>query len=184
MNELLLMCFVTPILVLTVLSDFKNEKIPNSLLLILLIINTLFNLNSIIFMEPMNLALQSHLLKTGECILFFIILFPFFSIGALGAGDIKLIFVTSLGLSCPLKFFKLFLAYAFVQAVIKMISEGNLGRVKNLFYYIKNCAMHKKLLPYENTTLTNDRMEHSIHLSLSIVLAAITEILLAYGSKF
>ena len=48
------------------------------------------------------------------------ILFPFFSIGAIGAGDVKLILISALVMEKPILFFFTIFAIAAVISVIKL----------------------------------------------------------------
>ncbi len=160
------------ILSIIAIFDILKHKIPNLLLMILLIINLLsgeiiFNLNKV--------TLEGTLQRVGCLAVIFAILYPFFAIGALGAGDVKLILVTVLGVEKPLLFVLMVFAIAAVESVIKILCVGNVRiRIVHLLEYFKTIVRTKAVIPYEDFSLSSDdKLDHSIHLSVPILLAAL-----------
>ncbi len=105
--------------------------------------------------------------------LFFIFLFNFFSIGAIGAGDLKLIMVVSLGYKRPLLFQIVTLIIAFIQSLIQMIRFKNFqSRIQYLLNYIASIRRTGGISLYvPRETVATEKKEYSIHLSISIFLA-------------
>jgi prepilin peptidase CpaA len=160
------------ILCITAVFDILKHKIPNLLLMILLIINLLsgeiiFNLNKVTF--------EGTLQRIGCLAVIFAILYPFFAIGALGAGDVKLILVTVVRMEKPLLFVLVVFAIATAESVIKILCIGNVKvRIAHLLDYFKTIVRSKTVIPYEDFSLSSDaKLDHSIHLSIPVLLAAI-----------
>ncbi|MCQ2519865.1 MAG: prepilin peptidase [Lachnospiraceae bacterium] len=152
---------------LTVIIDFWKHKIPNYLVIILLIINLLsVNIDSRITSEGM-------LLRIGKLMLILIFLFPFFSVGALGAGDIKLIIVAAISIGEPLIYFLTIWIVALLIGVTKLLLRKKVkNRIKHLFLYFRNLFLSGIITPYlEEQDLQNieKRVKYSVHLSLPIL---------------
>ena len=160
------------VLLIIALFDILKHRIPNLLLMILLIIN-LFS--GEIILGQNKVASEGTLQRIGCLIVIFAILYPFFAIGALGAGDVKLILVTMPGMEKPFLFVLMVFAVATVESVLKILFVGNVkDRIIYLFDYFKTIVRYKTIIPYEDFSLSSDnKLEHSIHLSVPILLAAI-----------
>ena len=140
--------------------------------MILLIVNLIFGeikfSNSIITLEEV-------LTRLVCLVIVFVIMFPFFSIGALGAGDVKLILVTAMVMRKPLVFMLVVFLLAAAIAVFKILRAGSVKeRVTYLFDYLKSLIRYQTVIPYVDPTLTGDgKISFSIHLSVPIFLGAI-----------
>ena len=101
--------------------DVRKAKIPNILILLLV----LFQTGALLFSQ---FVLNKPLLSGGEffqriiaAAAVFGFLYPFFKIGGLGAGDVKLITVTVLSVSYPLYFLLAVFAIGSVISLIRII---------------------------------------------------------------
>ena len=162
---------ITGVISLIVLWDIKDGIIPNILLVMLLIIkiakvgasiavNT--NDTSGTFMDVLG--------GIGCIVLMVLLLFPFFSVGALGAGDVKLIAVSALGLYKPMLFFLTVFVIALLMGVIKLLAAGSLkSRLGYLFGYLKGVLVSGMVSPY--IAADPYKMSYSVHLSLPILAA-------------
>jgi len=126
-----------------VIMDYKYYKIPNSLNLWGLISAIVFNL---LWYEPYNL----YSIAIGLAIPF-ILLYPVFLIGGIGAGDIKLLCVigTVIGVKSSIRF-----------TIIAFVIAGIIGIIKLIFIKIKNSKNKRYLL-------------HKIHFSYAIFVTSI-----------
>lgn len=154
---------------LTVITDFWKHKIPNYLVMIILVINLLsVNIDSRITSEGM-------LLRIGKLMLILVFLFPFFSVGAIGAGDVKLITVAAIPISEPLIYFLTIWIVALLIGIAKLLLRKNVkNRIKHLFLYFRNLFLSGIITPYlEDPDLQNieKRVKYSVHLSLPIIIS-------------
>lgn len=116
-----------------------------------------------------------------RCITILILLFLlyiFFSIGAIGAGDLKLLAVTVICFERPALFFAVTFIIAAVLSLIQIYRFGVLiPRIRYLIEYCKDVYVSKIPKPY-SVGDAKEKIKYSIHLSLPILLAAITMIAL------
>lgn len=119
-----------------------------------------------------------------ECIIqniiVLVILFPFFSISAIGAGDIKCICMAGFFLNSR-QFFNS-IVYCFIIAAVfslcKIVWDHSLRkRMKHFFSYLRHCFLCQKFFPYE-TEYFNQK--HTIHLAVPIFLG----VLLSVGGTY
>jgi len=110
------------VLISAAITDVRHAKIPNILVLILAIFQ-------IIYFFTVRFALNKPVLSGSlifERILaaaaVFLLLYPFFKIGGLGAGDVKLITLTVLSVDKPLLFMMITFSVGALFSVIKLIS--------------------------------------------------------------
>lgn len=159
-------------LCLTVIIDIWKHIIPNCLLVILLIINLLSAATLIV---DSRVTFEGMLLRTGCMVLIFVFLFPFFSIGAIGGGDVKLILVSAMVVEAPLVYFATVFVVAAILAIIKMIASGNgVARIKHLALYVKTTILTKSINPYLDEELKgNGKIKFSVHLSIPVLVASI-----------
>lgn len=164
------------ILGLTILSDVRFHRIPNILLMILLIINFLFVKTSGFNLYDSYSTHEGMLLRVGYVALIGLFLFPFFSIGAIGAGDLKLIVVMAFIMEKPFVFFFMVFASAALIGIIKLMVQGEAGnRARYLLNYCRQLFFFQTLdtyLPAETETTT--KLTYSIHLSIPVFLATLT----------
>lgn len=159
-------------LVLIVLWDVRKHIIPNKLLIELLTIQVVTY--SVLETKQDAFEILSDVLKQLICIFIFsIFLFVFFSVGAIGAGDLKLLVVMSLGYKRPLIFILVTLVIALIQSLIQMIRRRNFySRIKYLCNYLidfRNSGELKSYIPREISSA--DKKEYSIHLSIPVLIA-------------
>lgn len=161
------------IFILTVLCDFRNERIPNSLLLILLFINTCFVVYSTFGEKEQKFTGKSLIYRFFIMAILFLFFFLFFSVGALGAGDIKLILICCIVQNELLNFILLVFAFGALQSLVKIIFTGTFSeRLRYIKNYLVSVIVLKSILPYEQSVSHNEKTKHSIHFSLSITAAA------------
>lgn len=171
-DELFYIILEISVLFLAVIIDIWKHKIPNILVMILLIINLLSIETSIV---DSSITFEGMLLRTGQLALILIFLFPFFSVGALGAGDIKIIIVTALGLDRPFYYFVIIWISAAVLAVGKLVIRKEAkARTKHLYVYIKTIFLTGKITPYLDESVKKEaKVSYSVHLSVPVLMAKI-----------
>ncbi len=160
------------VLALAIVIDVWKHKIPNDLLMILLVIN-LISVHTL--SVDLELTFEGMLWQICQMVLIFGILFPFFSIGAIGAGDVKLILISALVMEKPILFFFTIFAIAAVISVIKLFLINKKHRRFNyLTLYVKNLILTKAIGPYIDYGLKSEhKVEYSVHLSIPVFLAAV-----------
>lgn len=161
-------------LVLIVLWDVRKHIIPNKLLLVLLTIQVVTY--GVLITKHDTFEIFSDVLKRVICIfLFSFFLFVFFSVGAIGAGDLKLFVVMSLGYKRPLIFILVTFVIALIQSLIQMIRHRNfVSRIKYLCNYIidfRNTGVMKSYIPNEINPA--DKKDYSIHLSIPVFISGV-----------
>jgi len=142
------MLFVYALISSAVIMDYKYFKIPNS-----------FNLWGLISAIFLNLFLegQYNLYSMAIGLLMpFLLLYPVFIIGGIGAGDVKLLCV--IGIVLGMKSSMIFTVYCFLIA-------GIIGILKLLFIKIRS-EKNKR------------NFRHKIHFSYAIFAASILELLI------
>lgn len=160
---------ISAVLFVTVLIDVRYHRIPNMILVILLLIRLLSALLQTIadgsFTDP-EILLPRYL----TVLFIFIILYFFFSTGTLGAGDLKLIVVTALSVCDPLKYTLLIFVTGSVMSVFLMLRNGILRkRFKTFASYIGRCIGKGRALPYHDATVgPEEKIGYSLHLSIPV----------------
>lgn len=154
---------------MAVLYDMRYFKVPNILQIILLILQLLSIFNSLFF-EKKSVEIYPFFiwLVTLSAALF--LLFPFFSIGALGAGDYKLLVILMLRIEKPFVFlFEVFITAALLS-LIQMLKNRNLKIRLNFFLaYLNQVLNSQKLTPYHSPTLkAREKANYSIHFTIPI----------------
>ena len=157
---------------MAIVFDILKHKIPNLLLVIILIVN-LFS-GEIKFDN--SITLEESLTKLACLTIIFAVMFPFFSIGSLGAGDVKLILVTAIIMKQPLYFLLAVFLWAALISLIKTVCVKNVReRIRYLSEYVRSTIRLKTILPYQDPNLTgDDKKKYSIHLSVPIFLGAVS----------
>lgn len=123
----------------TVLSDMRDGRIPNVCVLIIFVIGIIFKALPMLSTGICILTVQKIGMWAIEEVIVFIFLFPFFSMGSLGAGDLKLILATASGTSNPVIFTFVIFAFGSVMAIWKMFR--NRKDIKGRFWEIKENLM-------------------------------------------
>ena len=157
---------------MAVFIDIYRHKIPNLLLVIILIVN-LFS-GEIKFDN--SITSEETLTKIVCLVIVFAVMFPFFSIGALGAGDVKLILVTAMIMRKPLIFMLAVFLWAALISLIKIVCVKNVReRIRYLSEYVRSIFRLKTIIPYQDPNLPCEgKISHSIHLSVPILLGTIS----------
>ena len=108
------------------LSDYRNARIPNRMMLIILFYGMGYR-----YWDAGGSGLLEYV---STCFFMFLLLFPLFIIGVIGAGDVKLYSVTSGYLSGQVLscFLIISLLLSAVFSIIKLIREG-FGRERLLY---------------------------------------------------
>jgi len=108
--------------------DYRSRKIPNFL---------------IVLIALWGMGFSGFLTFLASASLVFILLYPFFKIGTIGAGDVKLLGVTAgcLSFRNVLIFLFISLLIAAIVSLVKMWKEDNfIERIKYLWEYLQNVA--------------------------------------------
>lgn len=152
--------------------DFLKNKIPNVLVIFILVLQIIVDINSY---SPINIgeiiALLIPRMMTAVILLF--CLYIFFLIGSIGAGDLKLLTVTALGFKHPEIFTLVTFAIASIMSLIHLIRKQILqDRIRYLITYLNTVSKNKVILPYfSETVTTKEKKEYSIHFSIPIFIA-------------
>lgn len=115
--------------------DYLRRKIPNRLIAIMAVLGVGWR-----YWEG---GMEGALSCFGGAAFIMALLYPFFKIGAIGAGDVKLLGVTVgyLPVSGLLKFLFVSLLISAMVSLLKMWKEGNmLQRIQYLFLYLTDVA--------------------------------------------
>ena len=157
---------------MTVLIDVRFHRIPNVVLILLLLIQILSLLFQTIT-EGFSIDLETAIPHFLTVILIFLILFFFFSIGTMGAGDVKLIALTAFWVKDPLIYFLLIFVIGAVLAIGLMLVNGSLyRRVRMLLNYLSLTFSLGKAIPYYETQVApSEKKKYSVHLSIPIFIA-------------
>ena len=116
--------------------DYREKRIPNYLIILTAVFGAVWRFRQGAFPEAV--------LYFGEAVLVMALLYPFFKIGAVGAGDVKLLGVTAgyLPFQKILYFLFFSLLIAAIISLIKMRKENSFGkRLKYLREYFGNVAV-------------------------------------------
>lgn len=165
-----LLIFLLVILTLAVFFDYKLGKIPN----VLILCGVIAGISCILYYQNIKAALS----YVPGIILPLILLYPFYKIGTLGAGDIKLFSLIGFYITFKETIFCIILSF-FIGAVISffyLISKKNLKeRICYLFYYLKACISEGHIQYYYQTWNLEEKEKKlsQIHFSLPILLSVI-----------
>ena len=153
----------TLILFVAVLIDVWKHKIPNSLLA-LLILNNLLSSIFHFFSNCITFSFRDALVRCLTVILIFFFLYLLFSIGTIGAGDVKLIIVTLIGVEKPIKMLCAISAIGALMSVIQMVRHKNLFyRLNFLKNYVNLTFVNRKISPYFNRPdIIREKKKYSI----------------------
>ena len=109
------------VLITAAVFDVRCAKIPNFLLIILIGVQIGSEIISIlVFKTPIVMGLDIYK-KIGFSVVLILFLYPFFQIGKLGAGDVKLIAVSALSVSRPLEYVLSIFVISAVAGIMKIL---------------------------------------------------------------
>lgn len=115
------------VLLAAAVTDVRKGKIPNILLIGLLVFWALSILFSNLLFEEKFFDVSSFPIRLGISIAIFAFLYPFYGIGKLGAGDVKLIALTALSVENQLIFllsvFSIGASWIFIQFIRQKIKR-------------------------------------------------------------
>lgn len=160
------------LMVITVIVDVRSGRIPNIVLIFLVVVQGIS--------EHISNSTLGNLSGSGEpakryltILILLLLLYAFFSIGGLGAGDFKLIAVTVFRFSRPAEYMAIIFVLAALISLAKMFRDRSFyERMRVLADYLKRLSYSRKLIPYyENQTSIEEKQRHSIHLSIPISFA-------------
>ena len=109
------------VLISAAITDVRRGRIPNILVIILILFQTVFLLISQAVLNKPLLSGSEILHRILAAAVVFMFLYPFFKIGGLGAGDVKLLTVTVLSVTSPIYFLMAVFAIGAFVSVIKII---------------------------------------------------------------
>lgn len=156
-------------LLLAVLADLKTDRIPNAYI----ILGMILGLSG-------NLWTDKVLWKSiGSMLLAFLLLYPIYKIGALGAGDVKLLIM--IGSFYSIKETLIILAAAFVIAggfsFIKLLAEHNgIERMRYLISYLseimqtRQWKLYGEDLKQDYQTYWRNKIHFAVPVLFSVVL--------------
>lgn len=170
--ELLLMPLLLTLLFITVLVDVWKHKIPNINLILLAILQAISEIYSI-STKGSNFSIKYFGLHCLTIFLIFIFLYIFFSIGGIGAGDVKLIVLTAFGNDRPVTYLGTVLMIALAMSLVRMIRHHNFcSRLNKLVIYLNQLFEAGQLIPYsEGNKPPSEKERYSVHLSIPVFLA-------------
>ena len=162
------------------MSDFKSDKIPNNLVVSLLIIKiiNLFYFTHIDYQNSIGFTFKSFLLS----FLIILILYPFFMIGTLGAGDIKLLFVLLIGNRNPLYYLLSVFVLGLIIGVLNNVRTGTfVKRIEKLRTKMKGVYLTGNMDSFISTLRDPEQKKEKgaiVHLSLPILITETALILI------
>ena len=110
------------VLISAAITDVRKGKIPNILVLILAIFQTLYVLISKFALNTSLLPGSLILERICAAAAVFLLLYPFFKLGGLGAGDVKILTLTVLSVKDPMLFLLIVFSIGAFISVIKIFS--------------------------------------------------------------
>lgn len=156
------------VLLLTVVIDIRKHRIPNILLFAILLIYVFQFIPFFTNYRPMDWGV---LRRAGYMMLVLVFLFPFFSVGALGAGDVKLISLMVLIETNTLKFIIGVTVFSGIAAIIRGLCGGHLiKRLSAIGKYIQSGISCRSFSLYEKKE-PQSKKAYSVHLSIPVFLA-------------
>ena len=138
--------------------DYRRKRIPNILIVSMAVLGVGWR-----FWEG---GARGALFYLGEAVLAMCLLYPFFKIGSIGAGDVKLLGVTAgyLPVSRILMFLFVSLLISAMISLFKMWKESNIReRMHYLFAYLADVARTGRWRLY----LENEREKQAVGICLS-----------------
>lgn len=158
---------------IAVFIDLKEHRIPNIIVVFLLVFQIGTDISSFLTTGS-GPDLYDLAVRYLSIFLITIFLSLFFSIGAIGAGDLKLIAVTALGFSNPEIFMAVTFAIAAVLSLLQMIRNHNFGaRIKYLISYLNNASATGDMRYLPEKTDVKERKKWSVHLSVPVLITAV-----------
>lgn len=138
--------------------DYRRKRIPNFLIAFMAVLGVGWR-----FWESGVCGALSYL---GEAVLIMCLLYPFFKIGSIGAGDVKLLGVSAGYLPCSriLMFLFVSLLISAMISLLKMWKESSMReRMRYLFAYLADVARSGNWRLY----LENEREKQAVGICLS-----------------
>jgi prepilin peptidase CpaA len=162
---------VIVLVLIAFISDIKTFKIKNEIVIFFLIIGFISN----ILLDGAN-GIVFSLKGVATPIL---ILFAFFAMRMLGAGDIKLF--CAIGSILGLEFVLYNMAYSFIcggviALLVLLKNKNGIYRLKYLLDYIKVCMFTGKMLPYTN--LQNKSDNSKFHFTYAIISGTFVQLIM------
>ena len=111
------------VLISATITDVRQAKIPNILILILAIFQTLYVIISKFVLNTPSLSGTLIFERICAAAAVFLLLYPFFKLGGLGAGDVKLLTLTVLSVRNPLLFLLIAFSIGAFISVIMLFSK-------------------------------------------------------------
>ena len=113
------------VLISAAITDVRSGRIPNILVLILAIFQTLYFVISKFVLNTSTLSGSLIYERIIAAAAVFLVLYQFFKLGGLGAGDVKLLTLTVLSVRDPLIFLLITFLIGAVFSVITLFSKHN-----------------------------------------------------------
>ena len=165
---MLILLVLVLVLFFASLWDYKKGKIPN----LLIVLGFIYGWMRIFYYE-------NFLTHIGGIVFPILILYPFFKIGTIGAGDIKLFSLVGCYISFMESIYCMFLAFAIgaVFSFVMMRKEGNFtDRISYLITYLKKSLSQNQFRYYyqdkEKDKLSEEEWKKSkIHLGIPIFIS-------------
>lgn len=137
------------LITLALVSDIKTKKIKNAIVVPFILYGLLWNLY--------NFKLTGLTNSLLGIVFPIIVLFPFFYLKMLGAGDVKLF--CAIGAINGIQFvinnmICSFLAGGIIALLLILVRKNLLQRLGKLFIYLKFCILSKTIQPYEKGITT------------------------------
>lgn len=151
--------------------DVRSHKIPN-LMTVMIMLAAILSIAYDILLG--HVTVREILLRIVTAILIILFLFPFFSVGAIGAGDVKLILAASIAMESPWLFLLITFLTAALFSLGKLIWGNNLKeRILKFRLFIKSVFLYQSVTLYEDSqTQIKEKLKYNIHLSVPILIAS------------
>lgn len=158
-------------LLVAVTWDLRESRIPNLLIYLGLIAGASYRILSLEIQEE-----ASFLVSLLWPIL---LLYPFFYIKAIGAGDIKLLCVLSTFLSAKDELWLIFFSFIFGAgfSCYRIITHREaLKRLLSVGKYVEQCILQKKILKYSTLKKSNSYVRFSVFILAAFLLLTLKKI--------
>jgi prepilin peptidase CpaA len=161
--------FIMLLCVWAVITDISDKKIPNYLVFSFMLGGVIYN--------GLNEGLSGLTTSISGTLLPLLVLFPFFLMRTLGAGDIKLFMAigsfAGLGIIINIILYSI-LAGGVIALIIMFLKNNIISSLKNVCIYIKNTIIMKKIIPYK--TSLNQNSSNVFRFSYAILIGVFTAV--------
>ena len=151
--------------------DISSDRIPNLLLAGIFLLRIVLT----VCLYDAGSSVSGYLLESiFYSIIPVLVLYPFFKIGTIGAGDIKLMAICSIGIKTPIVFLLLIFLFGSFLSLYKMIRNKNLiMRFSYFKNYLFECVRTGTVSPYFPDLNEQKNKKIIVHMSVAVLFSVI-----------